>query len=76
MDCIPLVTDSLLVVGEPLVDDLADAGVQTVELLVLRGDARRRRLGGEDVHQSRQQRVYRADDLRVGTRHAGGDAAL
>ena len=68
--------DKLFVVGESLVDDLTDAGVQTLELFELGSDVRRRRFSREDTHEPREKTVYHADDTRVGTVHAGGNAAL
>lgn len=70
------ICDLLLVFRETLVNDLADAGIEALELFILGGDIGGGGLRGEDTHESGQEAVDGADHLRVGTRHACGDPAL
>ena len=66
----------LLVLGESLVHDLADTGIETLEFLILGRDIRGGWLRGEDAHEAREETVHGADHLRVGACHAGCDTTL
>ncbi len=48
----------LLIVGEPLIDDFADAGIQALQLLVLGGYSGCGGLRGKEAHETRQQAVH------------------
>ena len=50
--------------------NLADAGVEHLELLVLRGHAGGGGLSGKHVHEARHEAVDGADNLAVGAVHA------
>ena len=68
--------DLLLVLCESFIHDLTDAGIETLQLLILRRHVRCGGLRREDTHEAGEEAVDRADDLRVGARHARGDATL
>ena len=69
----------LLEVGEPLVDDPGDAGVEWVQLLVFGGNGGGGRLRGEYAHQAGEEGVEVADHLMGGRgrgRGRGGEYQL
>jgi len=69
-------SNSLLVVGKALVDNLADTGVETLKLLELGRNVGGGRLGWEDAHEARQQTVDHAYHTHIGTVHARRNTAL
>ncbi len=66
----------LLIVGGPLIDDLADEGIQTLQLLVLGGYGGLGGLCGKEAHEMWQQAVYWANHLVIGAVHTGRNATL
>ena len=66
---------SLLEVGEPLVDDPGDAGVERIQLFVLGGHGGGGRLRGEYAHQTGEEGVEVADNLTVGGREGGREGS-
>lgn len=66
----------LFIVSQSLVDHLADAGIEALELLILGSHVGCDGFRGEEAHQARQQAVDRTDDLGIRTVHAGRNPAL